>query len=419
MQEEQETKKEPRKKGQVIPLDHKDPKRATVFKVRVPLRGAVGQRRYHNKTLHHTTKEKAKKYVEKILDQMADGTFFEPSRESVQQLLERWLGHVGRQGLKATTLDTYKDYVRCYLNPALGHVSLAQLKPLIVQDAFDAMVDRGLAPLTIRSARRILKRALAKAVKWGMKKDNPALDIETPKAQRNNHRAWTEEEAAAFLAAARESSEDLIFIFALCTGLRPAELLGLQWIDLELVQDKPQGTQPVEHGLLHVRRNLVRPRGGGWIFTTPKTKQGVRDIYFPAALYHELMGHRARQDEQKRLMDKAYNDYGLVFASADGRPLDRGWLSAGRLKPLLRRAGLSQKFSFYTLRRSFATLTTATGASRVGRSSMMGHADPGFTDDVYVSILPSMQKSVSDALENLFFSDARTLSAPKEAERVM
>jgi hypothetical protein len=50
---------------------------------------------------------------------------------------------------------------------------------------------------------------------------------------------------------------------------------------------------------------------------------------------------------------------------------------------------------------------------------MMGHADTDFTDEVYVSILPSMQKSVSDALEDLLFSDTRTLPAHKESERVM
>ena len=64
-------------------------------------------------------------------------------------------------------------------------------------------------------------------------------------------------------------------------------------------------------------------------------------------------------------------------------------------------------------------MTTAAGASRVGRSSMMGHADPNFTDEVYVSILPSMQKVASDGLENLLFSDVRTLPAHKESERVM
>ncbi|HEY0379853.1 MAG TPA: tyrosine-type recombinase/integrase [Pyrinomonadaceae bacterium] len=412
--------KQTRKRGQVIPLDNPDPKRATSFKVRVPKKNAKGERRYHNATLHNSTEAKAWKYVTKILGQVDDGSFFEPSTESVEQLLKRWLKHVERQSLKTTTLDTYRDYARFYLNPALGHVPLAQLTPLVVQDAFDALVDRGLAPLTIRSARRILKRALAKAVKWGKLKDNPAADIETPKARRNNHRAWTEEEAGAFLTAAKVNPDDLIFILVLCTGLRPAEFLGLQWTDLELVQDvRSQDGPTVERGLLRVQHNLVRPRGGGWLFTDPKTEKGARDIYFPVTLYHELMKLKARQSEQKKQMGVTYHDHGLVFACDNGKPLDRGWLSITRFKPLLRRAGLSEEFSFYTLRRSFATLATAAGASRLGRSMQMGHADPDFTDEVYVTVLPSMKKSASDALENLLLGESRTLFAPKEPERVM
>ena len=351
---------------------------------------------------------------------MEEGTFFEPSKESLEQFLKRWLNHVERQGLKETTLDTYKAYVQAYLNPALGHIPLAQLTSLAIQDAFDAMVDRGLGSLTIRNARRILKRALAKAVKWKKLKDNPAADVETPKAKRTKRRAWMEEEAAAFLAAARENPDDLIFIFVLCTGLRPVEFLGLQWLDLELVREyDARREQSVARGLVHVRRDLIRPRGKDWKLSDPKTENGIREIYFPAALYHELMEHKARQDEQRRMMGSTYHDHQFVFAYPNGEPLERGWLTASRFKPLLKRAKLSDEFSLYSLRRSFATLTTAGGASRIGRSTQMGHADPDFTDDVYVTILPSMQKSVSDALENLLFSDTRTLSAHNQAERLM
>lgn len=49
----------------------------------------------------------------------------------------------------------------------------------------------------------------------------------------------------------------------------------------------------------------------------------------------------------------------------------------------------------------------------------MGHADVDFTDNVYVTTLPSMQKGVADALENLLFSESRTLSAHSKNEQLM
>lgn len=411
---EETDKKQRRQRGQVIPLGN------GVFKVRVPLSDAAGKRSYHNKTLHNTTEPKAWKYVNNVLAKTDDGTFFVPSKETVEVLLKRWLNHVARQGVRQITLDTYSIYTKIYLNPALGSIPLAQLTSLKIQDAFDAMVDRGLAPLTIRNARRILDRALTKAVKWNKLRDNPAASLETPKGKRRKQYAMNENQAAAFLAMAKEQPEDLIFILVLCTGLRPAEFIGLRWCDIEVVQDTDaRSTQTIERGLLHVQRTIIRPRGGGWIWSDPKTENSVRDVYFPVAIYHELMNYKARQDEQKRLMGTAYHDNELVFAQPDGEPLERGLLTRTRFKPLLRRAKLPEEFNLYTLRRSFATLATAAGASRLGRSVQMGHADPNFTDEVYVTILPSMQKSVADALENLLFSDFRTLSAHEHAERVM
>jgi integrase len=171
-------------------------------------------------------------------------------------------------------------------------------------------------------------------------------------------------------------------------------------------------------GLVRIRRTIVRPRGG-WQWSEPKTESGIRDIYFPATIYHDLMKHKERQDEQRQKTGKSYHDHGLVFASANGEPLERGGVLKRRFRPLIKRAKLPEEFTLYTLRRTFATLTTAAGASRVGRSASTGHADADFTDEVYVTTLPSRQKGVSDALENLLFSESRTLSAHSQNERVM
>jgi len=110
---------------------------------------------------------------------------------------------------------------------------------------------------------------------------------------------------------------------------------------------------------------------------------------------------------------------GLAFPCSNGEPLARDHFALRRLKPLLRRAELPEEFTLYTLRRTFATLATAVGAPRLGRSTQMGHAEPDFTDEVYVTTLLSMQKSVSDALENLLFSETRTIPAHSGAGRVM
>ncbi len=89
-----------------------------------------------------------------------------------------------------------------------------------------------------------------------------------------------------------------------------------------------------------------------------------------------------------------------MFANSHGEPLaPRCSLGQKQFKPLIGRAKLPEKFSLYPRRRTFAALATATEASLRGGSVETGHADPGFTDEVYMTNLP-MQKSVSDVLEN-------------------
>jgi len=414
MKDEKDKKK--RRRGQVIPRGE------NTFLIRVALSrdSATGKRLYHSETFYGT-KTKAEKRCTQVQAQIDEGTFFEPSQKSVNELLDQWLKHVGRQGVRPVTLGGYEDHARIYIRPAIGAIPLARLKPLDVQGLFDGMQDRGLAPLTIRNSRRVLVGALEQAIKWRLLKENPARGITTPKAKRRKVRSFDEREAAAFIAAARENPDDLIFIFVLCTGLRPVEFIGLRWPDVELVSEiEPATGQRVERGIAHIRQTIVRNRhGGGWQFSEPKTENGVRDVYFPATLYRELMKQREQQEQRKAFMGRNYHDHGIVFACANGEPVERGSLSKRRFKPLLTRAGLSQEFSLYTLRRSFATLSLLAGASRKEVSEQMGHASVNFTEDVYVSVLPRVKQVMSDSLEKLLFSDVGTLPAHNEASGVM
>lgn len=82
----------------------------------------------------------------------------------------------------------------------------------------------------------------------------------------------------------------------------------------------------------------------------------------------------------------------LVFACSNDEPLERSTVGKRRFKLLIKRAKLLEEFTLYTLLRTFATLTTAAGASRADRSASMGHADADFTDEVYVTDVAEYEK---------------------------
>jgi integrase len=119
---------------------------------------------------------------------------------------------------------------------------------------------------------------------------------------------------------------EALYVLAITAGLRQGELLGLKWEDVDL-----------ESGTLQVRRTLSNGN-----FTAPKTAKSRRSVKLTARTLDTLEHHRQCQLEDRERMANLYlwKDYGLVFATEVGTPINRHNLNARSFKPLLKRAGL-------------------------------------------------------------------------------
>ncbi len=72
-------------------------------------------------------------------------------------------------------------------------------------------------------------------------------------------------------------------------------------------------------------------------------------------------------------------------------------------KPILNKAGLPDNIRLYDLRHTCATLLLAEGENPKVVSERLGHATIVLTLDTYSHVLPSMQQSATDKLENLLY----------------
>jgi integrase len=400
-----EKEKKRKRRGQVIPRGP-DAHLVRIFLHRDP---ATGKRVYHNKTFHGSVAD-AEKLCTQILAEVDKGDFFRPSVMSLNALLDRWLAS---RDVRAVTLEHYTRTARIYLRDALGTTPLSRLGPLVVQDFFDGLRARALSPGVIRNVHAVLSGACSYAVKKKLIKENPAADVDKPKLRQRPLPAMTEEEAARFIDAARTDPNGLLFTFWLFTGLRPAELLGVRWTDIELA-----GEGETAYGVLRVSQRVVWLKGSKLDIDEPKSEAGNRPIYFPVWLHCDLMGHKARQAEHKRRIGN-YTDMGLVFAAPTGLPMRRDFVSAAMLKPLLKRAGLSDVYSPYTLRRSFCSLLRRAGVSAKEVSEQMGHSNPTFTERTYRTVYDSAKREMSDKLESVLSRGVGTQGAHNEADAVM
>lgn len=404
-----------RKRGQLIPLEG-DRRSCREWGIRVPLkeRGTSGRHATHYETFRGTENQ-AEKRKDALLAQIEAGLLFRPEPMTFSALVEEWLEQKRREGRRTSTLYAYRDAADYYINPALGSLRLGELTPLVVRRMLNGLQDRGLASGTIRYARTILGMVLRDAVTWGYLKENPAERIKVPKGGEGRVAyAMTPEEARALVKAASEDADDLVFVFALLTGLRPEEYLGLPRHNVELVTEGDS-----ERGLVRVRQVAVKLRGGGWQFPPPKTKKGVRDVPFPSWLYRELETYGALVESRRLAAGSEWKDYGLAFPSRTGVPMGTGCLREYRFKRLLKRAGLGTYFTLYSLRYTFATLQYLAGERDRVISDLMGHTRTDFSKEVYVRVLPVMRERASDSLERLLFGGVRTALAQPEGERVM
>jgi integrase len=379
--------------GQIIP---KGDRRwlVKVFKGRDP---NTGKKKYFSKQINGAKKD-AQKFLNGVLRDMDMGNFIEPTPMTLGMFLDQWLHSAAKPRLSARTFYDYEYLLKQYVRSSLGSIKLAELQPLEIQKLYTNLQERGLSARTVRYVHAVLSSALKQAVRWRMVFHNPAAAVELPKQSRKEMQALSPEEASRFLAAASEDRFDMVFIFALATGMRPEEYLGLQWKDIDF-----------SRGIARVQRTLIWPRqGGSWYFGEPKTAKSRRSIPLPISVVYSLSRHKRDQAEERLKAGPKYQNNDLIFATSEGTPIMMRNLLRRHFKPILKRAELPETIRLYDLRHSCATLLLAEGEHAKVVSERLGHASITLTLDTYAHVLPSMQKAASDKLENLLFSKTDT-----------
>jgi integrase len=184
-----------------------------------------------------------------------------------------------------------------------------------------------------------------------------------------------------------------LFLTAVCTGMRPGELLGVQWGDLDETSRQ-----------IHVRRTAWR--GGFYVL---KTKQSRRKIDVGDQLLGVLAGWRRERHGEATPAPDA-----LVFPGADGAPLD---LDAVRKKvwgPTLAKAKL-RHVRIYSLRHTFASMLITQNENIKFISTQLGHASVQITLDRYGHLFPSEKRTAATRLEAQLAAALPSGSHPAES----
>ncbi len=143
--------------------------------------------------------------------------------------------------------------------------------------------------------------------------------------------------------------------------MRWEEHFGLQWKVVDFKQK-----------VLPVRRALVVRKGGGFIFTEPKTSRSRRSIPISTSLIKALKTDKRKQLEDRKKIASDYQKFDLVFPSEIGTPLLHGNLLHRHFKPIRDKAGLP-KIRLYDLRHTTTTLLLSAGENPKVISERLEH----------------------------------------------
>jgi integrase len=293
---------------------------------------------------------------------------------TTREWLTRWATEIVPRTVGAASADAYQRVVRLYIMPYVGTVSLARLSPEHVDAMMRSLEERRFAPNTVANARRVLRGALAVALKRGHVAMNAAALVAPPRRGAAVDDALDEDEVRKVLQAASGQRLEALAVLFLMVGLRPIEARALRWDDVDL-----------DAATLTV--------------TKAKTAAGRRSVPLPQFVISALRSHRARQAEE-RMAARSWADAGLVFPSTIGTPMDgrklRRWWNQ-----LTTDAGIGRR-RLYSSRHTAATTMLNADVPLVVVSKTLGHASLATTADTYARVRPEYQRTGADAMQRLF-----------------
>jgi integrase len=200
-----------------------------------------------------------------------------------------WVGEardaVALGDLKARSVADREGTLRRYILPAFAARPVGSITRTDAREFRSALIARGLAPATVKGAFDAFRRVLDLAVDNGVIVVNPAILRRKPGGNRTRHaagfehRPLTKAQLGAVVAAARDDLDALVILFLAYTGVRAAELAGLNIGD-------------VRRGTVSVGRTRKRT-SAGWTEDTPKSAKSTRRIPLPRWLADRLADYLA------------------------------------------------------------------------------------------------------------------------------
>jgi integrase len=256
-----------------------------------------------------------------------------------------------RRRLKPATISGWRDALNAWLLPNLGGKLRADVSNKAVRDLVGKMSTAGLSAKTIVNYVQVVKLVVASAVNDEGEQIYPRtwnhdfIQLPMVRKDKQYRPTVTDVELGAILSSTKKRKHVMLFSLLAATGLRVREALALRSTDFG-----------PDCRVLHVRRSVWRGNE-----QEPKTSNAVRVVDIPEVF-------------ASKLREYVGSINGLVFATADGKPLQQ--------RNVLRVLHRAKHVGFHAFRRFRLTWLRKNGVPKDLERYWMGHA-PEEVGDLY------------------------------------
>ena len=186
------------------------------------------------------------------------------------------------------------------------------------------------------------------------------------------HEQCERDEGESELELVKDDEIYIPILLAAYYGLRRSEVIGLKWSAIDFTEN----TLTVRHTVHSTEEGIVAK-------DRLKTKSSYRTLTLEPFVRGELIKHREKPEQMKKVMrsaySKEYTDY--VCVDALGKLYDPDFVT-GHFGQLLKKHNL-KKIRFHDLRHSCASVLLAQGVPMKQIQEWLGHSDMSTTANIY------------------------------------
>ena len=323
------------------------------------------------------------------------GNYHGECRMTMDQWFQEWLEKY-MVNIKSSTRDNYEQKIRLYLSPAMGKVKLKDLSTHMIQSIISEYVNPtlrttpDLSAKSIKDTFSVLRTCLDQAVLTGLIPRNPMQGTKLPPVRKNTRsiHPFTEEELKTYLTMIEGHKHELLFQFALYTGMRQSEILGLTWSNIDWENHK-----------ILVDKQMAKKKNakGEPVFEETKTDKERFIAVGPDAI--------ACLEKQQDIVDRmrqtagasCWEEHDLVFPNATGNKLSYRTVYDCH-KRIVKKMGCEDT-RFHDLRHTYATACIKSGVDIKTLQDNLGHSDVQTTLNIYSHVFDSMKEASAHQVE--------------------